>query len=442
MKTKIKISDVYKLAFPAIVSNATVMFVSMIDLAFISRFGNATIAIAATAIANNICAAIYYFLEGLRSGTTVLISRFSGEENKKNIAKIINIAIFSAIVSGIVVAILSPVISKAAYKMLGNKEIGAIGQPYIQIRLLGLPFHLVVFAIMGFFLGIKNTVVPFIITITICSLNVFFNYLFGYNLIGLNLKSSNGIALATATSYVIGLAFSILLLTHLKISKFYIDLKESFKSVKKSFLKICFEIGFYSGLLVIALTLFVAIFASLGPSLFAAHQIVFQVFMATYLPLMGFFVATTILISKIIGEKREKDIKRAATEIWLYSLPLILIVLLFVFMFTPEIAHFFSPQDDKVAKLAINSIYLVCATQILSSIYLVVKGSLTAMKDTRFLLIAGTITSFFFFLPLTYLLVKKMNFGVFGGYTAFTLWTALDVSIFSLRFLSLKGSNS
>ena len=78
MRKSFSVTNIYKLAWPAIISHATVMLISIIDLAFIANLGGAAVAIAAAAVANNICAGIYAALEGIRSGTAVLIARFHG----------------------------------------------------------------------------------------------------------------------------------------------------------------------------------------------------------------------------------------------------------------------------------------------------------------------------------------------------------------------------
>jgi len=144
------------------------------------------------------------------------------------------------------------------------------------------------------------------------------------------------------------------------------------------------------------------------------------------------------LVGRIIGGRQEKYIIPATIKIWLSSLPVVGGLSFFVAIFSHKIAAFLSPNNLVVVKLAIPSIYLVCLTQIACSIYLVLKGALTAAKDTKFVFIAGTISSFVFFLPASYFLGITLNYGVFGGYLAFLLWTIVDVFVFSVRFFVEK----
>jgi len=450
MKKNFTIKSIYKLAWPAIISHATVMFISIIDLTFIAKLQVATVAIAATAIANNICAAIYAFLEGLRSGTTVLVARFSGANRENDISKVINVALLSALLIGIILAIIAPVASFLLYSHIGKAEITKLGYPYLTIRLMGLPFHLIIFSIIGTFRGLKNTFYPFIITISTCFANILFNYAFTSGIFGLPQLSMKSIALATAIAYFLGAALSFIFLLKTPTSKKYINFKarlklkhkgffkhfrKTDKKILKSFVKLVTEIGLYAGVLVLAFFVFISMFTALGPKNFTAHQIVMQVFLATYLPPMGFFVASAIIIGKILGEKQGHLVIPVTRKIWLSSLPIVGSIASLAAVFARPIAIFFSRGDPEIISVTVPSIYLVCAAQLLSSAYLVVKGSLTAAKDTRFVFIVGTMTSYLFFLPLSYILGIWLNYGVSGGYIAFLSWTALDMTVFSIRLI-------
>jgi putative MATE family efflux protein len=399
MKENYTFSTIYKLAWPAIISHATVMFVSIIDLAFIGRIEAATLAIAAAAISNNVCAAIYYFLEGIRTGTTVLIARFFGANQQSQITKTINLALFLALIISPIVFLIVYLSAPLMFTFAKNESIAKMGNSYLMIRLLGLPFHLVIFAIIGTFRGLKNTFYPFLITLAICSLNIFLNYSFVYDVIKLPFSKINNIATATAMSYFICAIFAFTLLLKSKLTRKYVNLKAKFKSILKTFIKIGTEIGLYAGFVVLSLFIFVFIFTALGPQALAAHQIVFQIFLVTSLPPMGFFVATTILVGKLFGEKSRHYIRR------------------------------------RNLVTAANSIYLICAMQLFNSIFLIIRGALIAAKDTLFILIAGSITAYLFFLPMSFFVGIKLGYGVFGGFLIFLIWTIIDTIVFTTRFL-------
>ncbi|MBU1008047.1 MATE family efflux transporter [Candidatus Dependentiae bacterium] len=445
MKRNFTLASIYSLAWLALASQITVMSISFIDLLFIGQLGGAAVIIAAAAIANNICAAVYAFLEGIRTGTTVLVARFFGAKQPQSVTKTINLALLLAIVIGCLILPVIPIISSLTFKTINNGELVSTGVPYLTIRLMGLPFHLIIFAVIGLFRGLKNAVFPFLITMTICLSDVLLNYVFMYGKWGFPALGIKGIALATLITYIIGSILSILLLITIPLTKKYLNLKNILKfdrPIFKTFMKVGGEVGLYAGSLIFALLLFVLLFTKQGPNVMAAHQIVFQVFLATYLPPTGFFVAATILIGKAIGEKQYDFVIPATKKIFFASLPFVGGISLAVSLFAKQIAQFFSPANSVVVTLAVPSIYLICITQLFSSSYLILKGTLTAARDTRFVFIAGTLSSYLFFLPLAYLLGIKMGYGIFGGYVSFLLWTVLDSIVFGWRLFVTKPINS
>lgn len=437
MREQFSLANIYKLAWPAIISHATVMFVGVIDLAFIAKLPISVVGVAAAAIANNVCGAIYAFLEGLRTGTTILVSQFFGADETKKIPSILNLALHYALMISIILLIATPFISIAVYNIV-NGKLKAVGCPYLNLRLMGLPFHLTIFAIIGLFRGLKNTVIPMLITVVIALINMGLNYVLMYGMFGIPPMGMNGVALGSAFSYAIVALICFILIYKLPLTKNHVNFKAPIKPFKRMFAKLGTEIGIYSGIIVVALFMFVVLFIPLGEQIIAAHQIAFQVFMLTYLPPMGFFVAASIIISKLLGEKEPHHIVPATIKIWFASLPLIGTITIATAIFAPSIAHFFSPLDKTVAKLATTSIYQICVIQVLCSVFAVLKGSLSAVKDTRFVLVAGTLTSYIFFIPLAYILGIRLGYGIWGGYLAFILWTLLDNIIFGFRFFVTK----
>ena len=436
MKSNITFSKIYELAWPAIISNATIMFVSAIDLMFVGRLPNPTISLAAASLANNACIAIYSFFEGIRSGTTILVAQFFGAQEDDKVSKTFNISLVYSILLGILIIVISPLLSILIYKIVGSYEIEKLGVKYLIIQLAGVPLTLITFSVVGLFRGLNNTTIPFIITAIICTLNVILNYELTTNMhIHTNI---NDIALATVISYVIGAVVSFIFAVKHKLTKRFINFNLGLNEIRKQYYKLCKEIGLYHGIVIIALFIFIFMFTRLGTIALTSNQIVLQVFSITYLVPMGFFVAATIIIGNIVGEEKYKEIIPAARKIWYASLAPISTICILILIFSKQISLLFSPYDLEVANQTAQSIYIVSFIQLLNSLYLTLKGSLIAVSDTRFILLFGTATSYLLFLPLSYILGIHLGYGVFGGYMAFLIWTLTDMAVLSWRFFIFK----
>lgn len=441
-QTEITTRSIITLAWPAIVSHAIVMLIGVIDLAFIARLETAALATAATAalaIANNVCSAYANFVEGIRSGTTVLTARYHGAEKTDDVSRVLNMALLWALIIGLCAFAITPFVAHWIFWLIGNQEIEVMGRAYMTTRLMGFPLLLSIFAITGFFRGLKNTFTPFVITVFVCGLNALFDYLFIFGKFGFPKLGLVGAAVGTITAYVLGALISFFLLITNKISREYIKFTLPFnKERMREYIKIGAEIGMYSGFIIFAMFLFAFTFRSLGTQALAVHQIAFQVFLVSYLPPMGFFVASSILIGKLIGEKQFALIPRITFKIFTVCFSFIVTICSVIALFAPQIAHFFSPQDQTVATQVTRIIYLICVTQLFSAVFLVMRGALTAAKDTLFILISGFITGYLIFLSLTYLLGIHLGYGVFGGYVAFLIWMSLDALILTIRFVVFK----
>jgi multidrug resistance protein, MATE family len=424
-------SNIFKLAAPAVISHAIIMLIGVIDLAFVGRLSNATFAIAAVAIGNNICTGIYNFFEGIRSGTTVITARFLGAQQPENISKTIKLAIMSAIIVGVSLLFFMPFLINFLYSFVKDQQVQKLGFSYLSVRLLAIPFLLTIFAIAGFFRGLKNTIIPLFIAIGICVANIVLNFF-------LLKKGIHGVALATFIAYIFGAFLCVILLLKTKLTKKYVSLKIPVKSIFKEYVKTATEIGLYYGIVVIAFFFFSFMFFNFGAQAIAAHQIILQVFIIAYLPPMGLFVATTVIIGKLLGGKQFTLVTKAIKKLCLISVTITGIVGALMFLFAPQIAKFFSPKDLVVAKLATKSMYILPFALMAGALFSVFRGALMAAKDTRFLVIAGTLTSYLFFLPLSYLLAIKLNMGIYGGYISFATWFALDTIVFSWRFFKQR----
>lgn len=439
MKTNITFAKIYELAWPAIISNATIMFVSAIDLMFVGRLPNPTVSLAAASLANNACIAIYSFFEGIRSGTTILVAQFFGAQEDDKVSKTFNISLTYSILLGILVIVLSPFLSIFIYKIIGSYEIEKLGVKYLIIQLAGVPLTLITFSVVGLFRGLNNTTIPFIITAIICTMNAVLNYELTTNM---HVHTGiNDIALATVIAYLIGAIISFIFAIKHKLTKRFINFNLGLNEIRKQYSKLCWEIGSYHGIVILALFIFVYMFSYMGTAAFTSNQIVLQVFSATYLVPMGFFVAATIIIGNIVGEKNYKEIMPITRKIWYASMAPISVICLLIFIFSKQVSLLFSPYDLEVADISAQSIYIVSIIQLLNSLYLTLKGSLIAVNDTRFLLIFGTATSYLIFLPLSYLLGIHLGYGVLGGYIAFLIWTLIDMSVLSWRFFIFRPWN-
>lgn len=437
MKQVISYKNIFKLALPVTLSQSAVILSGLIDLAFVSSYG--TSAIAAVSIANVIVSTLYNFLEGLRTGTTVLVSKASELKDTDRITAVFNIGLFVALVIGLPIAIMGKHISCFIYNKFSNNMLQFYGIDYLKIWLWAVPITLILNVIVGFLRGFSDTVTPLKVSIMICILNGIFDYIFVDGKLGMPGMGAKGSAFATLLSNMIGvIVIAVLLMKKAYIEK-YINFKKLSLSYFKGYLKLITEIGVYTGFMNLAIAIFVYIMGFFGAEELAVHQITFQVFLMSYLLAAGCMVSASIVVPKLLTEKQEELIIKSVYRICKVSICAISIMSILLYIFASRIAAFFSPNDKMVIMNAARTLRIISFAQLFTSIYMTLRGALTGCGDTRFIAYEGGISGYIIFLPAAYILAVKLNYKVYGGYIAFLLWCITDCTAYIIRFYFQRG---
>jgi len=437
MNQMVSYKEICKLAWPVTLSQSAIILSGMIDLAFIGPYGSN--AIAAVSIANILAATLYNFFEGLRTGTTVLIAKTVAKNQDHKRSEVLCMGLALAFSIGLFVALLAPQISDYVYDLVGDSSIRFFGLDYLTIWLWGVPVTLIFYVVVGFFRGIGDTLTPLYATILICILNAIGDYFFVYGGLGITSMGVKGSAAATVWSYIVGTFFLVRLLKKKRVNIRNGFFTHSFIRRMSEYGALIVEIGFYTGFMAAVLVGFVYIISLLGAKEVAIHQITVQVCLLSYLPAMGFLVSASILIPRLLAARREEWIVKTVYRICVISFSVTLGMSGLLYFFAPNVAAFFSPCDEFVAMEAVKTLRLICIAQLFTALYMVLRGALTGCQDTRFIAYEGFISGYLIFLPAAYLLSIKMAYGVYGGYIAFLLWTAVDCMVFAYRFYCQKS---
>ncbi|MCF7899303.1 MATE family efflux transporter [Candidatus Babeliales bacterium] len=423
------IKNILRLVWPAFLTQVLISGCGMIDLVFAGKIS--TQAIATISISNAVITPLFYFLEGIRTGTTVLTANYFGAQEKNNIAKILRLSLFFAILIGLTLVILSPFISKYIYIIFACPDIPKeLVERFSLITLISIPFTLVVYAIIGFFRGLQNTLIPLIITTIICSINASFDFLLVTGNFGVPQMGIIGISLSTLISYSTGAFIALLFLIKHKLTKEYVFVKIKIRKLAREYLRLAAEIGFYTGMQTIAITFFIFIIKNLGSKTIAAYEITQQIYLLSFLPVYGFQPATSILIAKYLGSEQKKLIIPTTKKIIFLCLFSVITLNLIL---TPIILKFFSTSDPFILNLIKITTRIALIEQFFSIIGLLTKEALAGLKDTKFIDVTTILTGYVFFMPLVYFVSVNLNFGLMGRYSTFAFWAALDSIIFSWR---------
>ena len=433
----ISVKNIFKLSMPAALSYATIVLVGVIDLYFIGKLG--TTAIAATSIAVSVCTALYSFLDGVRTSTSVLTAQYWGAQDETGVRGVLIGALLFSVVVGFPALFFAVPVGNFVYWLVGNSDIVANGSAYLGIRLFSVPIVLLTFSLIGFFRGLHNTLMQLIVSASICIANIVLDYCLIYGKYGFPQLGVKGAAIATLIAEGIGLIVAVSMLCGSRLTRHRLSFRiPQFQFLRKH-IAMAVEAGLYTGLTSLAISTFVFLFSVLGTQTLAIYQICSQIFFITYLPQIGFFAATSVIVGKLLGQGNFELITRAVLRASVSALSIAFMLSAITLMCASPLVAAFCSNDRGVVLGVAAILWLICLDQIVSTLCLVLKGALMGMNDTRFIAKVSFITGYLFFLPLAYCLGIILKMGLKGGYVAFVAWALLDVSIWSIRFVRKKS---
>ncbi|MEI6242796.1 MAG: MATE family efflux transporter [Chlamydiota bacterium] len=430
MQKEISYSNIFSLAWPAVFSFLGSSLIGFIDLLFVGRFG--PIDIAAISLANLFFAITSTFLDGLRTGTSIFISKYLGSKEDLKVAETIKISFLTTMLVSIFLLLVSFPLAKLCYFFVKNPEIAKEGIVYLTLRFVAAPLYLFVFWSNGVFQGWKITKIPMMIMGLVLVLKVIGNYIFlswHYRL--------DGIAMSTVLAYFIASFVYWQILVRNEEIRPFLRFREKFSSLWKEYYSMAWKLGIYASSSLFALIIFFYMIEHMGVIAMAAHQITYQVFLLFYLPSMGFLVSVSVLAARLRGANATSYILPLVQRTLLLGGGIILVIGLFVIFFSHLFIGWICPGNPAVFKLASVTLKLVGISLIFQTFYLVFRGALIALEDNGFILLAGLGCDFLFFLPTAYFFGFSLHFSVIGGYAGYLLWTLVSAMVLGWRFFSL-----
>lgn len=428
--------SILSLAIPNIISNITVPILGMVDIALMGHLDSA-VYIGAIGLGGVIFNVLYLSLGFLRMGTTGFTAQAYGKSDNTEIAHGLYRALAVAFVLAVMLITLQSPIEKLSFYLLnGSEEVKELARTYFYIRIYAAPATLGLFVLMGWFVGLQNTVLPMILSITINALNIGFNLYF----VQVLKMDVAGVALGTVLAQYGGLALGIFIafrkykdkLQPLKMAVLIqIEQLSRFFTVNR-------DILIRSVLLILTLSFFTSESAGMGDQILAVNSMILQYFFVFSYFMDGFAYAGEALIGKHTGKNDQLMLRLTVKKLLMWGF-----ILSFPFMLFYGIAHqsLFKLITDNDALIEMAKQYRIWmilipittfSAFIWDGIYIGATASVS-MRNT--MLIASLLVFFpvwYFSQPLYF------NHGLWIAFHAFMLSRGLLMTLFSSKALALK----
>lgn len=145
------------MAWPFIVANASVPFLGVVDTAVIGNTGS-VIDLGAIALGALIFSFVYWSFGFLRMGTTGFVAQAKGAGDTEEVRAIFGRAGLIALVVGISLLLLQLPIGAISFSLLSGEEaVESVASTYFFTRIWGAPATLIIFVIMGIWIGLGES---------------------------------------------------------------------------------------------------------------------------------------------------------------------------------------------------------------------------------------------------------------------------------------------
>jgi putative MATE family efflux protein len=177
-KIKQESSEVWKIAWPLIITNILNVLVGVIDLKMVGYLG--TSSIAAVGMARQVMNLVFVIMIAVSGGASIVIARAYGAGKEETVSVLgAKTLVYMAVLALFLVGPMGFFTCRIFLIALGGEpEIVEMGTSYLRVIFLGSLFTMFNFGISSVLLGVGKTRVSLVMLMGVNSLNILFNYIF------------------------------------------------------------------------------------------------------------------------------------------------------------------------------------------------------------------------------------------------------------------------
>ena len=421
MTKSIKISDIQKLAIPALISGIAEPILSITDTIIVGNMPeNATISLGAVGIVGSFISMLIWVFGQTRSVIASIIAQALGQKKLEEVEDLPAQGILIIIFTSFLIILLTYFNSEGLFKFYNaSGNLLKFCVEYFNIRVWGLPFTLLTIGIFGIFRGLQNTYYPMIIAIVGTILNIVLDIILVYGVEGfINPMFIQGAAYASLVAQVTMAFLAVILLD--KKTNIKLAIKFPFNPKIKSFMQMFGNLVIRTASLNVTLYFCNAFATKYGDEFIAAYTIAINLWFLVAFIIDGYSSAGTILSGKLYGEKSYGVLMKFGNDLTKIGVKIGVIMCIIGFVFYYPLGRIFN-NDPVVLEEFYNIFWIVLAMLPLCSIAFIFDGiykGLGWMKDLRNVLLFST---FIIFVPFV-ILFDHYDLGLHGIFYAFTLW--------------------
>lgn len=420
------IKNIFQITLPAVFDLLAQTLIMALDMKMVSSLGPS--AISSVGVGTAGMYALIPALIAVATGTTALLSRAYGADNKLDGKKAFAQSFFIAVPLGIFLTIIFLLFSEQIINLVGNAKDMNLKDAilYQNMTVIGFPFLGVSIATFYAFRAMGENKIPMIGNTLALVLKIILNFLLVY----LFKWGIFGAALSTTLTRLFSAIFSIYLVFWSKknwISLELKDLKFDYFTSKR-ILKVGIPAAVEQLGLRIGMLIFEMMVISLGNLSYAAHKIALTAESISFNLGFAFSFAASALVGQELGKGSSQ---KALKDGYICTIIAMIVMSTFglLFFIIPQFLVSLFTKDKDVIELATMALKIVSICQPFSGASMVLAGALRGAGDTKSVLFITYLGIFLIRIPITYLFLDVLNFGLAGAWIVMTIDLAIRSSL-------------
>jgi len=417
---------VWLLAWPTIVEQLLLTFVSYVDAGMVGRIG--VDATAAVAVSTSFIWLVHGIINGVGVGYSVMVSKSIGEQNLEKAKEIIRQSVMVMFIFGIALTIITELLvaPNMATWMGAEKSIHQDIDDYISIIGCAMVFEVFLVVAGAIIRGSGNTRTPMVYNVINNIANIIFNFIFIYptrevsigpiefEIWGMGM-GVQGAAVGTAIAAALSGTMMFITLFVAK-STVRISLKEKYrldKAINISMIKLGVPVAFERVVQQSGQIVGTALATGIGNVALAAHQMANIVESMCFLPPFAFSIASMTLVAQSLGGG-DKDLAKTYAKLSLkYGLSIMTVASVIMFIFAPQLVGLLI-KDTAVIALGALVLRIQALTEPCLGITNICSGVIKGAGDTKSPFYISMLGMWIVRMIPAFILIKYFNVGLVG----------------------------
>lgn len=382
--------QIWKVAYPILISLFMQNLINITDTAYLGRVGE--VELGASALAGVFYMAMFMIGFGFSTGAQILMARRNGEGLYREIGGIMQQStLFLLGLAGVIFGFTffySPLILG---KLITSEAVGQAAVKYMNWRIYGMFFSFTAIMFRAFFVGITQTKVLTINSVVMVLSNVVLNYMLIFGKCGFPQMGIAGAALASVISEAISVVFyTVYLLRKVDLQRYGFFIPGSFKSGQlKRVLNISVWIMIQNFLTIGTWFLFFVAVEHLGERSLAVSNIVRSLSTLMFIPVSAFATTASTLVSNAVGAGRSGDLFPICRKVIGISFLILLPVWMLIYLF-PQLMLRIYTDNIELLQSAVPSLFVLAACYVWGAPGAVFFNAVSGTGNTRSALLIET----------------------------------------------------